>query len=66
MQCPKCKVEAGIVSSRYEVRDDDTAEQETKLYIAQDFVCRNAQCGDYQKIIYTKKNPLQLSKATDE
>ncbi len=66
MQCPKCKVEAGISATRYEVSNDDTAAQETKLFIVQDFVCRNPQCSDYQKIIYVKKNPLQLSKATAE
>lgn len=62
MLCPKCNVEAAISATRYVTVNDDTDKKETQLFIEQDFQCRNPQCSDFRKIIYTARNPIQLSK----
>lgn len=62
MLCPLCKVEMAISSSRYKVENDSSAEAETKLYMVQEFSCRNPQCSNFGKVVDTRKNPLQLSK----
>ena len=60
MVCPKCGLEARISSSRYVVKNDDTAEKPTELYIEQTMVCRNDKCTEYEKEIGTVTNPIEL------
>lgn len=58
MQCPKCRLEAVISNSKYVIENDTTPDEETKLYIEQEFSCRNPQCTEYGKVIGSNKNPL--------
>jgi hypothetical protein len=46
--------------TRYVTVDDNTPEKETKLFIEQQFKCRNPQCQDFGKVIGTKRNPLKV------
>lgn len=62
MLCPLCKVEMAISNSRYKAENDTSAEEETKLFMIQEFVCRNPQCPNFGSMVETRKNPLQLSK----
>lgn len=66
MLCPKCKIEAAIGMTRYETKNDDNADIPTELYIVQDIKCRNPSCTEFGKIVYTARNPIQLSKDTSE
>lgn len=58
MQCPKCRLEAVISNSKYVIENDTTPDVETKLYIEQEFSCRNPQCTEHGKVIGSNKNPL--------
>lgn len=66
MQCPLCKIEAAIDGSRYVVKNDTSADVETKLYIEQDMKCRNPNCSNYNKIFNTVQNELPVSKDSVE
>ena len=62
MQCPLCKIEAAIDTSRYVVSSDIPP----RLFIEQDMKCRNPQCSNYKKIIATVRNELSVSKEPNE
>jgi hypothetical protein len=66
MQCPLCNIEAAIAGSRYVVKNDTSAEAETKLYVEQDMKCRNSNCSNYNKIFDTVQNELPVSQGTVE
>lgn len=59
MKCPLCNLEAHIKASRYVV-ENDTNEDETKLFLEQDIACMNSKCNNFQKIIHTFRNPIKL------
>ena len=61
MKCPKCDIEAAIVTTRYVTENDDTADKKTKLFIEQDFACRNPNCTEHETIIGTVRNEIELS-----
>lgn len=42
------------------VENDDTPDKQTKLYIEQDFECRNPQCSNYEKVVDTARNEIEL------
>ena len=60
MKCQLCKTEAYIKSSKYVVEGDDAANEETKLYIEQEMVCRNQNCKNFGQVIHTFKNPIKI------
>lgn len=60
MVCPKCNTLAAIGMTRYVVVDDNTPEKKTKLFIEQQFKCRNPQCQEFGNVIGTKRNPLKV------
>ena len=60
MQCPICRLEMSIQSSRHKVENDDTPDKETKLFIEQDMTCRNKQCPNHGKVVETVRNPIKL------
>ena len=60
MVCPKCNVVAKIGATRYVTEGDNDPKTETKLFIEQQFVCRNPQCIECGKIIGTKRNRLKV------
>ncbi|MED9905280.1 MAG: hypothetical protein UFG06_14010 [Lachnospiraceae bacterium] len=62
MKCPLCNIEMAIQATRHKLAGDKTPDVETRLYIEQDFTCRNKKCSNYGKMVYTNKNPIQLSK----
>lgn len=62
MQCPLCKIEAAIASSRYVPKNDNTPDKETQLFMEHDMKCRNPKCSNYNKIFTTVKNELPISK----
>ena len=51
MKCPLCQVEMRISKTRYETKNDDTAEKKTKLYAVQSLVCRSKQCENYGTLV---------------
>lgn len=62
VKCPLCNVEMAISCHRYRIAGDDSPDTDTKLYIEQDLVCRNAQCANHGKVVTTVKTPLELTK----
>jgi hypothetical protein len=56
MVCPVCKCELYIESSRYVIKDD-------KLYMVQDFICRNAKCTNKDKVVQTDSDELPVERA---
>ena len=61
MQCPLCKIEAAIASSRYVPKNDNTPDKETHLFMEHDLNCLNPICYNYNKIFTTVKNELTIS-----
>lgn len=55
MKCPLCQVEMRISKSRYVIENDDTPDEETKLFIEQDMTCINKTCANYEKVVDTDK-----------
>lgn len=66
MVCPRCKIEARISNSKYVTENDTSPDKETKLYIVQEFTCRNPQCTDFGKVVIAKKNQLRLEKDEEQ
>lgn len=60
MNCPHCKLTAQIAKSRYVVRGDDSPDKETELYLVQELVCRNPQCGYNGETVATIEHRLEL------
>jgi hypothetical protein len=58
MKCPLCNVEARIQRTYTKVVGDTSPETETKVYTAHDFVCRNKQCSNYEKVFQTVENEI--------
>lgn len=42
------------------VEGDNSENEETKLYNEMDFACRNKNCENYQQIVYTAKNRIEI------
>lgn len=57
MLCPSCKVEMAIKSSKNVLKNIDGV---NKLYMRQELGCRNPNCANYEKIVETVDNELQL------
>ena len=60
MKCPLCQVEMRISRSRNVIENDDTPDQETKLYIEQELMCLNKNCSNYEQVVETVKNELPI------
>ena len=65
MKCPLCNIEMRINATRYVVRNDDSTDKETELYMEQDLICRNSKCPNFQHVVEVKKNPIPLSKQSE-
>ena len=60
MKCPLCQVEMRITKSRNVVLNDDTPNEETKLYVEQDLSCMNKTCANYENVVQTVRNELPI------
>ena len=60
MKCPLCQVEMRISKSRMVVENDDTPNEETKLYVEQELTCMNKGCANYESVVETYKNPIPV------
>lgn len=60
MKCPLCQVEMRISRSRNVVENDDTPNEETKLYIDQELMCLNKSCANYEQVVQTVRNEIPL------
>lgn len=60
MKCPVCQVELRITRSRNVVENDDTPNEETKLYIVQELSCINKKCSNNGKIVATLKSEIPI------
>lgn len=60
MKCPLCQTEMGIWRTHNVVENDDTPNEETKLYIVQELSCLRKECENYQKIVDTLKTELPI------
>lgn len=60
MKCPLCDVELRITKSRMLVENDDTPNEDTKLYIEQVLTCLNNNCSNYEKTVETVKNEIPI------
>ncbi len=58
MLCPLCKCEMRIEGSQYEATGDESPETRTLIFLRQEFVCRNPQCGNYGRTVETTKTQL--------
>lgn len=60
MKCPLCQVEMRITKSRMVVENDDTPDEETKLFIEQNLSCLNKGCSNYETVIETIRHELPI------
>jgi hypothetical protein len=60
MKCPLCQVEMRISRSRNVLENDDTPNEETKLYIEQELTCLNKNCQNFEKVVQTVRNELPI------
>ena len=60
MKCPLCRLEMRITKSINRVENDDSPDEETKLYMIQELTCMNKNCDNYNKVVETAKNELPL------
>lgn len=58
MLCPKCNTAAQIRLAKTVVENDDTPDKKTKVYLVQEFVCRNSRCEQNTKIVGEVKHQL--------
>jgi hypothetical protein len=61
MKCPLCQVELRITNSRNVVENDDTPDKPTKLYVEQDLSCLNKKCVNYNTVVETVRNELEVA-----
>ena len=60
MKCPLCNVEMRIVKSRMVVKNDDTPDIPTKLFVEQELSCLNKGCANFESTVETIRNELPL------
>lgn len=60
MKCPLCRLEMRITSSRNIIVNDDTPDEETRLFKEQELSCMNKECKNYGKVVETKRNELTI------
>ena len=60
MKCPLCQVEMRITRSRNVIENDDTPNEETRLYVEQELTCLNKSCDNYEKVVETSRNELPI------
>ena len=56
MKCPLCQREMRISHSAYRLKQLNPP----KLVVAQEMVCRYPQCPNYQKVVETVENPIEV------
>lgn len=49
-----------IQGSHYKINNDDTPDKKTELSIVQEFVCRNRNCTNFDKVCGTQENPIEV------
>lgn len=59
MECPECKLECFINNSQIVVTGDNE-DQETKVFNEFEYVCRNPNCGNFEKIVGTEMEPVNF------
>lgn len=60
MKCPECGLEMVISKTWTEVRGDDSPDKETIVETVQDLSCRNPQCPNYQTVVKTVRNKVEI------
>lgn len=60
MKCPLCKVEMKIIKSRNVITNDDTPDEETKLYREMDYSCPNKSCENNGKVVETTRTEIPI------
>lgn len=58
MECPVCKTEMRIVSTRQEVIGDESPDQQTEVFTLQELACRNKACPNYEKVMASVKTKI--------
>jgi hypothetical protein len=56
MLCPLCQTEMRISRSVYRLKNIDPPE----MVIAHDLVCRSKKCPNYDKVVKTIENPVEV------
>jgi len=49
-----------ISRSKHVVENDDTPDEETKLYIDQELMCLNKNCANYEQVVKTVRNEIPI------
>lgn len=60
MKCPLCNIEMRITRTRNILENDNTPDAETKLYVEQELKCVNKNCNNYDKVVETTRNEIQI------
>jgi len=60
MKCPLCQLELRITKARNVLEHDDTPDEPTKLFVEQDLSCLNKQCQNYNTVVQTIRNELEI------
>ena len=66
MKCPLCNVELRIKVSRMLLENDDTPDVPTKLFAEHQMTCLNKNCANYETVVDTIRNEIQLDISDEE
>ena len=66
MKCPLCNVELRIKVSRMLLENDDTPDVPTKLFAEHQMTCLNKNCTNYETVVDTIRNEIQLDISDEE
>ena len=66
MKCPLCNVEMRIKTSRMLLENDDTPNVPTKLFTEHQLTCLNKNCANYETVVDTIRNEIQLEILNEE
>ena len=60
MKCPLCSLEMRITRTRNVVENDNTPDEDTKLFVVQEMSCMNKNCSNYKKVVETAKSEIPI------
>ena len=60
MKCPVCQVELRITNTHLEVENDDTPNEQTRVFLYQDLTCKNRMCTNYDTVVDVAKSEMQI------
>lgn len=60
MECPLCKVELRILKTRIVLENDNTPDEETKVFSEMEMTCKNKSCANFNKVVQIIRQPMDM------